>query len=556
MLASLQVRDLVVIDRVELEFGPGLTALTGETGAGKSILMDALGLALGVRADAAMVRPKAERAVVSATFDVPPGHPVAALLEEQGFETGDELVLRRVVQADGRSRAFVNDESASVGLLGRLGELLIEVHGQHDQRGLMRADTHRALLDAFGGLEKQAATVSEAWRAWRDARQTLDEAREDEAKIRDIEASLRDELAELEALDPQPDEEEALAGQRSRLVNAQRIVEAINAALGALEGESGLDTTLRVASGELSRVQDQAAGLLDPAIGALDRAIAEANEAIARLTLAGRDMEGDADDLEAIESRLFGLRAAARRHQVTVAQLPAMLTRLRDRLALIDDRDGVLAKLAEAEGKASVAFEKHCRKLTAARKKAAKALDAKMATELKPLKMGKARFETALEPLNRDDWGQAGAEKIAFLVATNPGADPGPLQRIASGGELSRFMLALKVALAEKRPGAAMVFDEVDAGIGGAVADAVGERLQALGRDGQVLVVTHSPQVAARADGHVRIAKQTSKTSASVDAVALDLDARREEVARMLAGAKVTKEARAAADSLLKAGVS
>lgn len=554
MLISLQVRDLVVIDRVELEFGPGLTALTGETGAGKSILMDALGLALGARADASLVRPKSERAVVSAAFDVPPDHPVNAVLDEHGLATADGLVLRRIVQSDGRSRAFVNDESVSVGLLARLGELLIEVHGQHDQRGLMRSDTHRTLLDAFGRLESQVGKVASAWTNWRQARSLLDDAMAAEAKVRDEEVALRHDLSELEALAPQADEEDGLAAQRTRLVNAQRIAEALNAALATLEGEDGLDARMRAAAGELARAREMAAGLLDPAIAGLDRAVAEANDAIASIEQAGRVLDGDADRLEEIESRLFGLRAAARKHQVAVADLPALLVLVRSRLALIDDREGVLAALVADEAKAADSYEKACCKLTAARKKAARALDLRVTEELKPLKMGKAVFETSLEPLDRSDWGQHGAERAAFLIATNPGSEPGPLQRIASGGELSRFMLALKVALADNRPGAAMVFDEVDAGIGGAVADAVGERLQSLGREAQVLVVTHSPQVAARANCHVRIAKQTSKTTASVKAVTLDVDERREEVARMLAGAKVTEEARAAADSLLKAG--
>jgi DNA repair protein RecN (Recombination protein N) len=555
MLVSLQVRDLVVIDRVELDFGPGLTALTGETGAGKSILLDALGLALGARSDASLVRPQAERAVVTASFDVPTDHPAWALLDEQGMPVSDSLILRRVVQADGRSRAFINDEAASIGLLGQLGELLVEVHGQHDQRGLLRPESHRLLLDEFAGLAPIVASVATAWRMWREARTRLDDARADEARIRDEEETLRHDVAELESLAPEADEEAGLAAQRSRLVNAQRIAEALNGALDALQGDDGLDGRFRTAAGELARVRDMAAGMLDPVIAALDRAVAEANEAVAGIEQAGRDLESDAGRLEEIEARLFGLRAAARRHQVQVGDLVGVLARLKGRLALIDDREGVLAGLAADEAATAKVFEAACAKLTAARDKAAKKLDQKVAAELKPLKMGKATFETSLEPLDRGDWGQTGAERIAFLVATNPGSVPGPLQRIASGGELSRFMLALKVALAERRSSASMVFDEVDAGIGGAVADAVGERLQELGRQGQVLVVTHSPQVAARADAHVRIAKLTKAKSASVDAVALDFDARREEVARMLAGAKVTEEARAAADSLLKAGV-
>ncbi len=556
MLVSLQVRDLVVIERVELDFAAGLTALTGETGAGKSILMDALGLALGARSDAALVRPQAERASVIASFDLSAGHPALALLDKQGIDAAENMILRRVVQADGRSRAFINDEAVSIGLLGQIGELLVEVHGQHDQRGLLRPESHRQLVDQFGDLSALTGRVADTWRAWRDAKSQLDEALADEARIKDEEDTLRPDVAELESLAPEVGEETGLAAQRSRLMNAQRIAEALNGALDALQGDDGLDDRFRRASGELARVRDMAAGLLDPAILALDRAIAEANEAIAGIGQAGRDLDDDAGRLEEIEARLFGLRAAARRHHVQVDDLGVVATRLKRRLALIDDREGVLSGLTAAEASAAKAHEAACKKLTAGRKKAAVKLDKRVGAELKPLKLGKAVFETSIEPLDRGDWGPSGAERVTFLIATNPGSPPGPLQRVASGGELSRVMLALKVALAERRTLASMVFDEVDAGIGGAVADAVGERLQELGRHGQVLVVTHSPQVAARADAHVRITKLTQKKSASVDAVALDLDERREEVARMLAGARVTKEARAAAESLLKAGVS
>ena len=554
MLVSLDVRDLAVIDAVSLELGPGLTALTGETGAGKSILLDALGLATGQRADSALVRSGAERATVAAVFEVAPDHEAVTLLEEAGIPCTGEILIRRQVSADGRSRAFVNDQPVGVALLAQLGARLVEVHGQHDQRDLMRPEAHRSILDAFGGHGAVRAAVATAFGAWREARERLAAMQTDADRLADREAVLRHDVEELDALEPVPGEEVELAALRSRLGNAQKIAAALEAASEALEEGDGPERRLRHVSAELARVREVAGGALDDALAAIDRAlleIAEAQEGIARV---GRDLDADAGRLEATEERLFALRAAARRHNMTVAELPQVRARLAEELALLEDREGSLARLGADVAAAESAYSAACEKLSAARRKAAGRLDKAVAGELAPLRMDKARFETTLAPLEADERGREGAERVLFQVATNPGAPAGPLNRIASGGELSRFMLAIKVVSAGGTGSRTLVFDEIDSGIGGAVSDAVGERLQRLGEAAQVLVVTHAPQVAARAARHIRIVKTSGKKSAATDAVPLDDDARREELARMLAGATITDEARAAAASLLKAG--
>ncbi len=554
MLVSLDVRDLAVIDAVTLELGPGLTALTGETGAGKSILLDALGLATGQRADSALVRSGAERATVAAVFEVAPGHEAVALLEEAGIACSGEILIRRQIGADGRSRAFVNDAPVGVALLAQLGAALVEVHGQHDQRDLMRPEAHRAILDAFGGHDAPRAAVASAHAAWRQAGERLAAMQADADRLAEREAVLRHDVEELDELAPLPGEEDELAALRSRLGNAQKIAAALGVASEAMEEGDGPERRLRHASGELARVRDVAGGALDETLAAIDRALlelAEAQEGIARV---GRDLDADAGRLEATEERLFALRAAARRHSTTVAELPAVRDRLAAELAMLEDREGSLARLAAEADTARATYDAACEKLSAARRKAAARLDKAVAGELAPLRMDKARFETTLLPREPDDRGREGAERVLFQVATNPGAPAGPLNRIASGGELSRFMLAIKVVSAGAAGSRTLVFDEIDSGIGGAVSDAVGERLQKLGQSAQVLVVTHAPQVAARAASHIRIVKTSVRKSAATDAVPLDADARREELARMLAGATITDEARAAAASLLKAG--
>ena len=551
MLLGLSIRDVVLIDRLDLALKPGLGVLTGETGAGKSILLDALGLALGARADSALVRHGADQAMVSASFEVAAKHPVLALLADQGLDAEQPLVLRRIVGADGRSRAFVNDQPVSVGLLRQLGDTLVEIQGQFEQRGLLDPATHRALLDAYGGLDDLADGARRAWRAWRAAADARTEAATAAERARRDEDYLRHVLGELDALDPKPGEDQELAAQRTVLANAEKIEEALRAAEDEIGGDKGAERTLAAAQRILARIADKAGGRLDPVLAALDRAAAETAEATQLLAQAARGLDAEPRRLEQIEERLFGLREIARKHSVPVDGLAGLRDKIAAELAAIDDRGGQIKRLAEAEATTREAYLRAAAELSQRRAKTAKALDRAVHAELGPLKLDKAEFHTVLHPMAEAQWGPEGQERIAFEVATNPGQPSGPLARIASGGELARFMLALKVVLAEIAAVPTLVFDEVDAGIGGAVADAVGERLARLAKRIQVLVVTHSPQVAARGGHHWRVAKTAGGKSVATTVEALANDGRREEIARMLSGARVTAEARAAADSLL-----
>ena len=551
MLVSLLVRDIVLIDRLELAFGGGLSALTGETGAGKSILLDALGLALGARGDSGLVRRGADQAVAVAAFDPPADHSVWRLLEEQGLADDGALVLRRVLGADGRGRAFVNDQPVGVALLREIGESLVELQGQASRRGLLGAGTHRVFLDGFGATD--AAAVAAAHGRWRAADNALARAdAELEAERRD-EAYLRHVLAELDDLDPRPGEESELAARRSALMQGEKIAETLEAARAELNEGGGVDARLNAARRMLARAAERLAGAFDPVIEALDRAAVETTEALAALEAAGRDLAPDPDRLEAAEERLFALRAAARKHRTDVDSLAELRATFAARIAAFEDRGGARDGLAEEAARARKAFTESARRLSGERARAAKDLDRRVMAELPHLKLRRTLFRTRLEALPEADWSAHGAERVGFEVATNPGAEPGPLARIASGGELSRLLLALKVVLTGAGSSPTLVFDEVDSGIGGAVAAAVGDRLARLGAALQVLVVTHSPQVAARADHHFRVTKAESESNVVTRVEALDPEARREEVARMLAGARVTDAARAAADSLIGA---
>ena len=557
MLVSLSIRDFVLIEKLDLDFvrtgAGGLDALTGETGAGKSILIDALGLALGNRAESAAVRRGAAQASVAASFDLPKNHPAHAVLAEQGVEDDDMLTLRRVVGADGRGRAFVNDQPASVALLRRLGDTLVEIQGQMEQHGLLDMATHRASLDAFAGLDRQAEAVRAAWRAWRAAEQVRADAEEAAAAARRDEDFLRHAMKELEALAPKPDDEQKLADERQLLRAGSALGEAVSQALVELEHGRGAVGALRSAHRLVERNADKAAGRLDTALAALDRALSEATEAQAQLEAARDALEFDPTRLEKIEERLFALRAAARKHNVGVGDLPALAERFAAQLAALDDGEAGLKRLAAEARAARAAYVAAAEAQAAARRRGAARLDKAVAAELAPLKLEKARFVTELVPLAEADWSDSGTDRVQFTVATNPGTPPAPIGRAASGGELSRFLLALKVCLAKVGDASTIVFDEVDSGIGGATAAAVGERLKRLAKDVQVLVVTHSPQVAAVADRHWLIRKTTTRSAASTDVLALDAKGRREEIARMLSGAQVTAEARAAADRLLAA---
>ncbi len=556
MLVNLLVRDVVLIDRLELAFGGGLSALTGETGAGKSILLDALGLAVGARGDSGLIRRGADQAVAAAAFDPPADHSVWRLLDERGLTADGELVLRRVLGADGRSRAFVNDQPVSVALLREIGERLVEVQGQGNRRGLLGADTHRVFLDAFGGLDADAAAVAEAHRRWRAAEKALAAAEAELEAARRDEEYLRHVLAELDDLDPQPGEEAKLAARRSALMQGEKIAETLEAALAELNEGRGVDARLSAAQRMLARAAERVAGAFDPVIEALDRAAIETAEALAALDAARRDLAPDPDRLEAVEERLFALRAAARKHRTDVDSLAALRDSFAAKIAALEDRGGARSRLAEEAAGARAAFTARAKRLGEKRAKAAKDLDRQVKAELPQLKLRRTVFRTRLEALPEADWSARGAERVGFEVATNPGAEPGPLARIASGGELSRLLLALKVVLTRVGSAPTLVFDEVDSGIGGAVAAAVGDRLARLGAALQVLVVTHSPQVAARAGHHFRVIKAESGGGVVTRVEPLGPEARREEVARMLAGARVTDAARAAADSLIGASPS
>ncbi len=552
MLTQLAVRNVVLIEALDLDFGRALGVLTGETGAGKSILLDALGLVLGNRAETSLVRSGATQASVSASFEfasLPPA--LAELLDEAGLaiEPGEPLIIRRQVKADGGSKAFVNDQSASVGLLRNLAPLLVELHGQHDDRGLVNPRGHRQLLDRFADAD--TAKVARNWREWQRAAEALEEAREAIDAASAEQDLLLAHLAELTKIEPQAGEEARLAEARAAMQKGERLSGDLEELRHIWEGSESPLSELRTAARRLDRIAGEHK-LLAEALGALDRAILEATAAEEKLVEAAEALVHDPAALDAAETRLFDLRALARKHRCEVDELPAKMRELRGKLDAIEGGEAQLDALRLAEREAFDAYEGAAIRLRKARKTAAKKLDEAVTGELAPLKLDAARFRTDVQPLPQEKWGASGMDSVEFLISTNPGADFAPLNKIASGGELSRFILALKVALAEKGGAATMIFDEIDRGVGGAVASAIGERLARLASDGQVLVVTHSPQVAARGRTHYRIAKASSGTVTKTSVELLDAEGRQEEIARMLSGAEVTPEARAQADRLLE----
>jgi DNA repair protein RecN (Recombination protein N) len=555
MLAALSIRDIVLIDRLDLEFGRGLSVLTGETGAGKSILLDAFSLAIGARGDAALVRQGAVQGQVTATFDLAPDHPVFALLAENGIEAGDALILRRVQGSDGRSRAFIDDIAVSVQLLRQVGQALVELHGQHDERALIDPSGHRDLVDAFGGLTDQAQQVREAFEAWQQAEAELARHESEIAATRANADYVSHALDELRTLAPEPGEEEALASRRQLMMNAEKIAGELTEALDALQGEGTNGARLSAA---LRRIERQVA-VTGPVLGqvaeALERVLAETDAARTKIEQALALTAFEPKELERSEERLFALRALARKHRVQVDDLPALAERLGAELAALDHSEGRAEELAKAAAAARRAYDTAALALSKGRKDAAKRLDKEVTAELGPLKLDKASFITHIETVDLAEGGPTGIDRISFQVRTNPGTAPGPLMKVASGGELARFILALKVVLAARGAAPTLVFDEADAGVGGATAAAVGERLAGLASKVQILAVTHAPQVAALADGHLRIAKEAARGKGgetTVTRVAVLQGAhRREEIARMLAGQTITDEARAAADRLM-----
>ncbi|MBO9714475.1 DNA repair protein RecN [Sphingomonas sp.] len=549
MLTALSIRDVVLIEALDLEFAPGLGVLTGETGAGKSILLDALGLALGGRGESSLVRQGAAQASVAATFDPPPG--IAEAVADSGIEIepGEPLIIRRIVKADGGSRAFVNDQPASAALLRELGGKLVEIHGQHDDRGLLNPRGHRALLDAFA--RSDAESVAGVYRTWREAEDALAAARAEQDSAERDREWLQHAVAELRTLAPEPGEEERLAERRAVMQRGEKISGELQAVAELIEGADGGLAQLRQAARILDRISGDHEALGE-ALAALDRAITEAGEAQAQVDTAAEALAFDPAALEADETRLFELRGVARKHRVQPDELAALAEELEARLARIEDGGAGVARLELAVEETRRAYTQAARALSAVRVEAATRLDLAVAAELKPLKLDAARFRTVVEQLPEAQWGAGGIDRVEFLVSTNPGAPFAPLMKIASGGELSRFILAMKVALAEEGGAKTLIFDEIDRGVGGAVASAIGERLARLAGTAQLLVVTHSPQVAARGSQHLLIAKSHDGFVTRTGVTPLDAGQRREEIARMLSGATITDEARAQAERLIE----
>lgn len=547
MLRGLDIRDMLIIDRLELEFQPGLNVLTGETGAGKSILLDSLGFVLGWRGRAALVREGADQGEVTAVFDLSADHPARDVLREAGLPEDDELFLRRINTRDGRKTAFVNDRRASGEVLRALSDTLVELHGQQDDKGLLNPRGHRQILDAYADAGPALEATRGAWRALGKARQALAEAETALAAMRAEEDFLRHAVAELDKLDPQPGEDMALDERRRLMQAASRIREDISRAHAAL-GPDGADGLLTDAMRWLDGAAEGAGGRLDAAISALGRALNELGEAEQQVADTLDALDFDPRDLEATEERLFAIRGLARKHDVAPDDLGAFAEDLREKLSRLDSGAGHITTLAHAVTEAEAAYDAAAGALSSLRAEAAGRLDAAMAGELPPLKMERASFRTDIAPA---DPGPEGRDAVAFTVATNPGAPAGPLNKIASGGELSRFLLALKVCLTGGNAAVTMIFDEIDRGVGGATADAVGRRLAGLADRAQVLVVTHSPQVAARGRHHWRVEKRVDGEMTTSVVTALADPERVDEIARMLSGDTVTDEARAAARALL-----
>lgn len=559
MLARLSIRDIVLIERLDIEFATGLAVLTGETGAGKSILLDAFALALGGRGDAGLVRHGAEQGQVTAVFDIPKNHPATKILAENGLDDASfaescEMILRRVQLADGRTRAFINDQAISVQTLKAVGAALVEIHGQHDERALVDAATHRRLLDAFAGLERDVGAVEALWDARRTANTELEEHRAGMERAAREADYLRHASDELKQLAPKDGEETSLASRRTTMMQGEKIASDLREAQEVVGGHNSPVAALSAAVRRLERRGVNSPALVEPAVKAIDIAINALEEADQHLQAALAATDFDPAELERIEERLFALRAASRKYSTPVDGLAALAARYAADVVLIDAGASRLKKLEQAAIEADARYAAAAKKLSAARQKSAEKLNKAVNAELAPLKLERAKFTTQVAT-DEAAPGPQGFDRVEFWVQTNPGTKPGPMMKVASGGELSRFLLALKVVLSDRGSAPTLVFDEIDTGVGGAVADAIGGRLARLAGKVQVMAVTHAPQVAARADQHLLISKDAldkgKRVATRVNALAADH--RREEIARMLAGAEITAEARAAADRLLKA---
>ena len=551
MLSRLSIRNVVLIEALDIEFKSGLTVLTGETGAGKSILLDALGLALGSRADFGLIRKAADRASVTAEFEIEADHPVWSVLSEIGIEQADSLILRRQLRSDGKSPAHINDEAVSVNLLRQVGDMLVEIQGQFEGRGLLDPATYLPLIDRAAGHQDTLSAVTRLWAELKAARAELEQMTDRLARAREEEDWLRDAVEQLDMLTPAAGEEDQLAAERQRHMHSTRIAEALQQAHVMLSDEDGISHLTGRAQAILERQADVAAGALDPAIEALDRAVSELTEAESLLTEIGEQLDGDPNRLAEIDERLHQIRTQARKHKIEPDELPALHEKLIAQLAEMDDQSGALARLRQAEQDCLTAFKEQAEHLSGQRHQVAERLDKAVMAELPPLKLEAAAFQTDIQTLSDDKWSATGWDRVSFLARTNPGMPAGPIDKVASGGELARFLLALKVVLSENEPPKTLIFDEVDSGVGGAVAAAVGARLASLGQKMQTLVITHSPQVAGNGNHHLKIAKYQTGDQVISSTASLSKDERREEIARMLSGDQITEAARSAAAQLL-----
>ncbi|WND02841.1 DNA repair protein RecN [Temperatibacter marinus] len=556
MLASLSIRDIVLIDRLNLSLSTGLNVLTGETGAGKSILLDSLGLALGMRADRALVRSGCQDGAVTAAFDIKSSHTACQLLIENGFENPEgEIILKRHLSKDGKSRAWINDQPVTQQLLKHIGELLVEIHGQHDDRGLLHAAAHRDLLDLYGQHQPLLDSVKASHLAYEQAKDALRQAKEDYSNARDDEEWLRHAVSEIDKIQPQAGEERDLADKRAIMMQGERLSGELKDMVSILSGNKGVEDHLNGILRKMGRMDAEAQALLETVISSLERASIELSAGAQDLDRIQSSMDYDPLQLEETEERLFDLRALARKHNCQVDDLAVLSERLHHRLKAVDSGDQLVKDAEATLDQALGAFATAVKSLHEARHQVATKLSDSVMAELPPMKLEKARFRVAVHSLPQEEWSAHGGDRVWFEMSANPGADFGPLVKVASGGEMARVILALKVVLARSGSAPVMIFDEVDRGIGGATADAVGERLRRLAGEAQVLVVTHSPQVAARGHSHMKISKAVSviegeeQTRTSV--YKLPESERTDEIARMLAGAEITPEARAAADKLL-----
>lgn len=552
MLQSLSIRNVVLIDKLDLDFNRGLSVLTGETGAGKSILLDSLGLVLGNRAETSLIRFGEDKLSVTAVFDLPAEqNPLWALWQENELDVEGELIIKRTLSRDGKSKIFINDQAVSLKLLKDIGKYLVEVHGQFDNQGLLNPANHLSVLDAYGNYPDLLNRVKNTYLAYKTTRQQRIQAEADIAKAKQDEENLRHWVKELEAAATYEEEEAELSQRRSELMNAEKIIENLSYAYNVLTEGNDVQSALRHAQAALDKAAAHVEGKYDEIIAALDRALIETSEAVSQIETASENISMNTNELENIESRLFMLKGLARKHQVLVEELPQVLQNFKNQLNTIELGEEGIENLRKAEQEARLSYVKAANELSAARVAAAEKLDKNVMHELPPLKMEKAKFVTQINKVEDSSWNETGFDSVAFTVATNPNSPQGPINKIASGGELARFMLALKVNLAQSSSVASMIFDEVDAGVGGATAQAVGERLARLAQGVQVMVVTHSPQVASRGNNHFKVEKSTVDNVTTTTVRELSENERCEEIARMLAGEIITDEARAAANVLI-----